>query len=256
MKRLLRGLLLLSFFLFAVPLIILFILSVLSHDGNIISTIQYRRAFQDDDFVVGMLNSIFISGISLLIHIPTSFVCGLFLLRTSAWCKKICIFLLIVSLLTPFQVIMMPVYKIFLWLGVYDTYWAVILIASFSPLGILVMYSLLRNVPEDQWDAANLETSSLCKVLFFVVIPQLIPGIVALILVSFADFWNMVEQPLILLSSREIQPISMVFNDIMKSSSEYLFAGSMIYTLPVVLIYTVLWGIPQKRSRRQWHYLL
>ena len=54
---------------------------------------------------------------------------------------------------------------------------------------------------------------------------------------SFADSWNMVEQPLIYLTNQSMQPLSVMFNQINTDSTGVAFAGAALYLLPMLLIY-------------------
>ena len=55
---------------------------------------------------------------------------------------------------------------------------------------------------------------------------------------SFVDCWNMVEQPLIYLANHtNLQPLSVMFNQISTDRADVAFAGSALYILPTLLIY-------------------
>lgn len=60
-------------------------------------------------------------------------------------------------------------------------------------------------------EAVTLESSSVKDILFNAIIPNVKPGIIALIVLSFAENWNMVEQPLILLDDQLKYPLSLTF---------------------------------------------
>ena len=56
---------------------------------------------------------------------------------------------------------------------------------------------------------------------------------------SFADSWNMVEQPLIYLSNDQgAMPLSVMFNQLSTGEQGIAFAGAALYILPALLIYT------------------
>jgi len=71
-----------------------------------------------------------------------------------------------------------------------------------------------------------------------VVLPVCRPILGAAVALSFADCWNLVEQPLIYLAeSPELQPLSVMFNQISESGKEIAFAGAALYILPALFIY-------------------
>ena len=71
-----------------------------------------------------------------------------------------------------------------------------------------------------------------------VILPVCKPILGAAAALSFADCWNMVEQPLIYLANHtNWQPLSVMFNQISTDRADVAFAGSALYILPTLLIY-------------------
>ena len=65
-----------------------------------------------------------------------------------------------------------------------------------------------------------------------------IPVIGAAVALSFADCWNLVEQPMTYLSQQtELQPLSVMFNQLVSQSTGVEFAGAVIYILPALFVY-------------------
>ncbi len=231
--------------LVAAPVILLIVLSFLSVDRDLYALTelpqftlsQYQTAFANEDFLRRFANSVKLTGISLLLHLPVALLSGLALARLRFRGKKVVLMLYILGLLLPFQVVMLPVYQMSLWTNLYDSHWAVILLATFSPLGTMMIYAIVRGIPEEHWEAAAIETDSLWQILRRVILPQILPGLAAFMLVVFSECWNMVEQPLILLLSDKLKPLSLLFNDITKGGSGYLYAGSALYAAPILIGY-------------------
>ena len=248
MKKISGVLLILLTAAFALPLAALIYLSFRSGDGFGLE--QYRRALSDAEFLRRLSCSCRITLLSLTFHLPVALICGLLLARGRFRGRTGLSMLFVLALLLPFQVIMLPVHKMSLASGLYDSYWSVVLLAAFAPLGTLISVVLIRGVPESQWEAASLETNSLFETMRLVILPQILPGLAVLGLLVFADTWNMVEQPLILLPTPEKRPLSLAFNDILKTNTDYLYAGSALYALPIVAVYFLLFGFSARRKIR------
>ena len=75
--------------------------------------------------------------------------------------------------------------------------------------------------------------------------PQLLPGLAVLTLLCFAEAWNLVELPLILLPDTELRPASLMLNDIRSGSNQY--AEAVLYALPILLLYGIT-GITLKKE--------
>ena len=248
MKKLSGGMLILLTVAFALPLAALVYLSL--RWGNGLSLEQYRRALSDAAFLRRLSCSCRITLLSLAFHLPVALICGLLLARGRFRGRRGLQMLFVLALLLPFQVIMLPVYKMSLAANLYDSFWSVVLLAAFAPLGTLISVVLIRGVPESQWEAAALETNSLFETMRLVILPQILPGLAVLGLLVFADAWNMVEQPLILLPTPEKRPLSLAFNDILKTDTDYLYAGSALYALPIVAVYFLLFGLSARQRKR------
>lgn len=252
MRKASMAILLSAIALFAFPLLLLVGLSFLSPEGIAASGFlsQYERFLSDEQYLIGLKNSAVITCVSLAFHLPVSLGNGLLLAKVrTKWIGGLK-GLLVLALLLPFQVIMLPVYTLSLLAGIYDTQWSVILLAVFSPMGPLMMLVLLKGIDDSLWEAASLETASLCQTLRWIILPQILPGLAMLCILTFADVWNMVEQPLILLPSSALRPISLSFNDIVRGSEnlKYSCAGSVVYALPIVLLYAAFGRLLKKSS--------
>lgn len=231
--------------LFALPILLLIaasfvqgdlMASLKGNDGEILFTLsRWRDVFADEDMMLRFQNSLKITGYSLLFQIPVGLLGGLFLARSHGKGAKILLVLMLLMLLLPFQSIMVPVFRFSKWAQLYDTHLAVILLQAFAPLGPLVVWLLIRQVPQEQWEAALIDCSSQTKIFFRAILPQLIPGLAVLVLLCFAESWNLIEQPLILLHEASLLPASMALNDMKGSAANY--AGAVMYSLPILILY-------------------
>lgn len=222
-------------FFFLLPVLLIFALSFLNtgDSGFSLTLGQYRDVFADKDLMRRFGNSARITLGTLLLQMPLSMVGGLVLSRLRGWTRNIIAGALLLMLLLPFQSYMMPVFKLCREHGLYDTQWALILLYALSPLGSLIMFVFIGMIPEEQWEAAALETSSIIRTSLTVVLPQLLPAVVILLLLAFAEAWNMVEPAIILLRDSWFQPASVSLNNF----HAIPYAGAAMYCLPVLMLY-------------------
>jgi len=241
MKRISKALLYLLLVFFLLPVVALMVASLtegnlFDSSGGVIqfSFRQYTEAFENTDLWLHFRNSAILAGGSMLAGFPVALLGGFFLDRARGTKTRIIRLAMIVALLLPVQSIMVPVFRLCKQTGLYDTIWPLILLQAFSPLGPLIGWLLAREIPEEQWEAGLLDCNSLTRIYLKAILPQMIPGMLVLILLSFAEAWNMVEWPLILLPDPFLQPASLVLNDI-TPSGHVSFAAAMLYSLPVLL---------------------
>ncbi|MDO4356749.1 MAG: carbohydrate ABC transporter permease [Clostridia bacterium] len=151
--------------------------------------------------------------------------------------KRLILYLYVIMMMMPFQVTLLPNYLMARWMDIYNSWWALILPGAFQPFTVFLLYQFIRkSLPDSVVVATLLETSSPWVMLFRVVIPSVKPGVLAAAVLSFADAWNMVEQPMILLKDEWRYPLSLVLSN-SSGNLSVSFAGAVLYVLPVVLVY-------------------
>ena len=146
-------------------------------------------------------------------------------------------FLVLVLMLLPFQVTMAPSVMTLRALGILNTPWAVILPMWFSPFYLFLVRQFMLGLPNELLEAGQMDGAGTFRCLWQVVLPVCRPIIGASVALSFADCWNLVEQPLIYLTDSSQQPLSVMFNQINTDSADVAFAGAALYILPMLLVY-------------------
>lgn len=147
-------------------------------------------------------------------------------------------FCILALMLLPFQVTMAPSVITMRQLGLMNTVWAVILPMIFSPFYIFLLRQFMISLPNELLEAGMIDGAGTLRCFVHIVLPTCRPILGAAIALSFADCWNMVEQPLIYLAGQtERQPLSVVFNQLSTSNADVAFAGAALYLLPALLIF-------------------
>lgn len=145
---------------------------------------------------------------------------------------------ILMLMLLPFQVTMVPNVLTLRKLGLLNTVWAVIMPMWFSPFYIFLLRQFMLGIPKELLEAAQMDGAGTIRAYFHVVLPVCRPVIGAAVALSFADCWNLVEQPMTYLSQRtDLQPLSVMFNQLVSESSGFEFAGAAIYILPALFVY-------------------
>ena len=145
---------------------------------------------------------------------------------------------IIMLMLLPFQVTMVPNVLTLRAIGLLNTVWAVILPMWFSPFYIFLIRQFMLGLPNELLEAAQMDGAGTLRCYGYVVIPVCRPVIGAAIALSFADCWNLVEQPMTYLSQRtDLYPLSVEFNRLAGSNARIVFAGAALYILPALFIY-------------------
>ena len=147
-------------------------------------------------------------------------------------------FMIVMLMLLPFQVTMVPNVLTLGFMGLLETVWAVILPMLFAPFFIFLLRQYMIALPDELLEASSIDGAGPFRSFLWIVLPVCRPVLGAAAALSFAESWNLVEQPLTYLSKSEmLMPLSTRFNQMMAGSNGYEFAGAALYILPALLIY-------------------
>ena len=148
------------------------------------------------------------------------------------------LFIIIILMLLPFQVTMVPNVLTLRMLGLMNTIWAVVLPTVISPFYIFLLRQFMVSLPGELIEAAQIDGAGTLRCFLFIVLPICKPVLGAAFALSFADCWNLVEQPLTYLSTNtQLYPLSVLFNQLTQDSSGTEYAGATLYALPALFVY-------------------
>jgi len=123
-------------------------------------------------------------------------------------------------------------------MGLLDTVWSIILPMTVAPFYIFLLRQFMVALPTEILEASAVDGAGALRTFFSIALPPCRPVLGAALALSFADLWNMVEQPLLYLASRQnLMPLSTMFNQLSESNAEIAFAGAALYILPAILVY-------------------
>lgn len=152
--------------------------------------------------------------------------------------KSILFFVYVVLMLMPYQVTLVPNYLVADWLGTLDTYWAIWLPGIFAPFSVFLLSKFMRRIPTAYLEAARLDGAGHWKIFTKICMPLCRSALASIAILVFIDYWNMVEQPIILMMGAEdLHPLSVYLSKINSGETGLAFAVATIYLIPTLLIF-------------------
>lgn len=144
------------------------------------------------------------------------------------------------TMMVPFQIIMVPLFLIVFKMGMYDTYWGLIIPRVAVAGSIFMMRAAFSGIPKELAEAARIDGESEFGIFVKIMLPQVKPAIITLIILSVNGSWNDLLWPMIITSSTKMRTLAnglALF--IGQNTIEYgtAFAGALISILPMFLIY-------------------
>ena len=151
--------------------------------------------------------------------------------------KEVIFFIYIIVMLMPYQVTLVPNYLVSDWLHILNTNWAIWLPGIFSPFGVFLLTKFMRRIPVSVMEAAKIDGAGEWQIFTKICMPLCKGALYSIAILVFIDYWNMVEQPLILLSDPEMHPLSVFLSKINAGEVGLAFAVATIYMVPSLLIF-------------------
>ena len=151
--------------------------------------------------------------------------------------QELLFFAYIVLMLMPCQVTLVPNYLIADRLGILGTRWAVWLPAIASPFSVFLLTKYMRRIPASYHEAAQLDGAGSWQIFRHIYVPLCRSILFSAAILLFIDYWNMVEQPLILLKDAVKFPLSVYLASINAQELGIAFAAAVIYMIPSGLLF-------------------
>jgi multiple sugar transport system permease protein len=126
--------------------------------------------------------------------------------------------------------------------GWLDSYWGLIMPGTVSAFGIFLLRQYMQSIPDELLDAARVDGANEFRIFWTVVLPLCMPALAATAIFTFQSSWEDFLWPLIIISNpdRYTAPLGLALFVVKNQTSwNLLFAGSVISTLPMVLIFTI-----------------
>ena len=196
---------------------------------------QYLTLLLDTpSYLIGFWNSIMITFPSvagqLLVAAPAAYA-----FEVCKWRhKEKLFFVYIVIMLMPLPVVLVPQFVMAGFIGIQDSVLAVIFPAMFSPFGVFLLRQFLKTMPLDYLEAAKIDGAGYMLSLLAIVVPLLKPAMAALAILTFVDYWNVVEQAIIFIPDSRMMPLSVTLSHI---RTDIIFAASCFYMIPALLVF-------------------
>ncbi|MCG1020223.1 carbohydrate ABC transporter permease [Sutcliffiella horikoshii] len=202
---------------------------------------NYKQIFLEQElFPRWLLNSLIIGLAGTSLNLLFNSMAGYALARLSFPGRKTLFIIVLAVLMIPAQVTMIPNYLILRELGWLNSYQGMIVPAMINATFIFMMRQFFINFPKELEEAAEMDGLSRFGTFFKIVLPLAKPALAAQAIFVFMGFWNDFMRPLIILSDPSMFTLPLGLNTFKGqyiSYWNYIMAASMVFTLPVLLIY-------------------
>lgn len=197
-------------------------------------------------FLLYFLNSFIVAAFTVILNLVFSSLAAYPLARMEFKGKNILFGFILVTIMIPFQAIMLPIYLIVLKLHLVDSYGiacgylGLILPFAVNAFGIFLMRQAFLTIPKEMEEAAFIDGASVFSIWYKILIPMCAPTLAVLAIFTFIGSWGEFLWPSIVLTNKSLYTLPVGVNDLQGMFSanwRYIAAGSIISIIPIIIFF-------------------
>lgn len=209
---------------------------------------NYIDAFKDLEFLNGLKNT-FIICICGTIGIPlTAFMSAYAFTKIDFIGKKFWFTIGLGTMMIPGILLLLPVFKIFVDIGWYDTLLPLTIPSFFGGgiMNIFLIMQFMRGIPKVMYEAAEMDGANTAIKMFYITLPLILPVMTFVTVTAFFGQWNDFMRPLLYIRSRSNYTVNlylyqtyMLAKDITESAPNMQMTFGVILMIPMVVVFSI-----------------
>ncbi len=205
-------------------------------------TINYKDAWVRGKFPHLIFNSVIYTGVTTLVTLVFSFMAGFAFAKIPHKATKFLHGSFIIGLLLTLQSIMVPLFLIINWTGLYNSRLGVLIpyIGIAMPMGIYLGTDYIKSIPDALIESARIDGATYLKIFRSIIVPMALPVGVTVAILTVTGTWNEFMLINILTSSDALKSLPVgvqKFAGALSSDFGKQFASLVIGLLPMLLFY-------------------
>ncbi len=197
-------------------------------------------------FLLYFFNSFVVAAFTVILNLIFSSLAAYPLARMNFKGKNTIFTLILITIMIPFQAIMLPVYLIILKLHLVDSYGKIfgylglILPFAVNAFGIFLMRQAFLTIPKEMEEAAFIDGCSVFNIWRKILLPMTAPSLAVLAIFTFIGSWGEFLWPSIVLTDKILYTLPVGVNDLQGMFSanwRYIAAGSIISIIPIIIFF-------------------
>jgi multiple sugar transport system permease protein len=196
--------------------------------------------FQDGLFLRWFFNSVVTTTAITVGSVLLNTLSGYLFAKKQFFGRELIFALILSTLMVPGAVTLIPSFQVVRWLGLYDTYGALIVPGLAGAVGIFMMRQFIESLPSDLENAARLDGCSEFQIFRRVILPLMKPGLVVLGVFTFMTQWTSYLWPLVISTREEMLTLTVgvqSLRSLFTVNWGVLSAGAVLSLLPLILVF-------------------
>lgn len=154
--------------------------------------------------------------------------------------KNLLFLFVLLTMMIPFEIMMLPLYQLVIRLGLIDSYLGVILPSIVAVNSVFFFRQYAQGLPTDLMDAARIDGSSEYGIFFRIMVPIMKPSFGAMTILLGLNSWNNFLWPLLVIRSNDLFTIPIGLQSLVspyESNYNILISGAVLSVFPIVMLF-------------------
>jgi multiple sugar transport system permease protein len=217
----------------------------LSLAPNPVTTSAFHELYKDQDFLTWVKNSAIVTLSVTFLRVFLDSLAGYALARLRFRGRGAAFATVVAVMAVPGVVLLIPKFLIIRQLGIYDTYYGMIVPLLVDAAGVFIMKNFFESIPVSVEESARIDGASLFRIYWSIVLPMARPALVTLFILSFQGSWNELAHFIISTQSASLNTLT---KGVAQLASGQLGAGnryplklaaSTLMTIPVAILFFI-----------------
>ncbi len=193
-------------------------------------------------FVIYYMNSLKISIISMIGATFLSALAGYGFARIQFKGRELLFLIYLSMMMIPPQVLFVPKFIMFDWMGIYNTHLALILPGIFTIFGVFMLRQFFMSIVFEISEAAFIDGAGHIRIFTQLMIPLAKPALATLAIIDFSWHWNDYENALVFLIDRDLYTVPLgLQNFIQEYNVDYngMMAAATAGIIPMIIVFLI-----------------
>ena len=137
-----------------------------------------------------LMNTIIITGLGMVGHVVIASIAAYPLAKHNFPGKPLLFSMVVLSMMFSWTVTQIPQYAIISWMGINNTYWALILPAFSFGMGLYLMKQFMEQLPDSLMESARIQGANEWQIFWKIVMPNVKPAWLTLAIFQFQSMWG------------------------------------------------------------------
>jgi multiple sugar transport system permease protein len=210
-----------------------------------VTSTAFHELYKDQDFLLWVKNSAIVTLCVTFLRVFLDSLAGYALARLRFRGRGAAFATIVAVMAVPSVVLLIPKFLIIRQLGIYDTYFGMIIPLLVDAAGVFIMKNFFESIPVSVEESARIDGASIFRIYWSIVLPMARPALVTLFILSFQGSWNELAHFIISTQSSSLNTltkgVAQLASGQLGSGNRYplKLAASTLMTIPVAVLFFI-----------------